>query len=140
MVSISNVSTVEHGAAVAPAEKPAAALSLAEQIRADATRIEREKDAIGRMIAVKKLTFLDVHRTTKLLGADSSNSVALEQALMAASVVEIDGEPITRPVNTLQLEALMGRLDFHGIAAANRAVARYGFENAKDEAAEIKNS
>jgi hypothetical protein len=102
-----------------------AAPSLAEQFKADATRIEYEPDVIGRRIGAKKLTFRDMHHLTRLLGADASNSALLQQAMMAGSVVSIDGDQIPFPKTPLQLEALMERLDFHGVLAASTAMGRF---------------
>jgi hypothetical protein len=101
------------------------ALPASARILADANRIEYEKDAIGRRIGVKKLTFLDMHELTLLLGADANNAAALQQAMMVGSVVEIEGDLIIRPGTVLQLKALMKRLDFHGVIAATTAMGRF---------------
>jgi hypothetical protein len=95
------------------------------RILADANRIEYEKDSIGRRIGVKKLTFLDMHELTILLGNDANNAAALQQAMMVGSVVEIDGDPVARPGTVLQLKALMKRLDFPGVVAASTAMGRF---------------
>lgn len=108
------------------------------RILADANRIEYEKDATGRRIGVKKLTFLDMHELTLLLGNDSNNGAALQQAMMVGSVVEIDGDPIARPGTVLQLKALMKRLDFPGVIAATTAMNRFGAVGEIEDAA-IKN-
>ena len=113
-------------------------VGLAEQIKADATRIEYEVDAIGRRIGVKKLNFLDHYRLSKLLGQDSGNPAMMTDAMMATSVVEIDGVPVVKPGTQLQLEAIMQRLDFHGIAAASTAMGRFTPIGQANEA-EIKN-
>lgn len=114
-------------------------LSLAEQIKADAARVEYEIDAAGRRIGVKKLNFRDHYKLAKLLGQDSNNPAVMTDAMMTASVVEIDGDSIPTPGTELQLEALMQRLDFHGIAAASKAMGRFvsiAGENTEDS---IKN-
>jgi hypothetical protein len=100
-------------------------IGLAEQIKADSTRIEYEVDAIGRRIGVRKLNFHGHYRLAKLLGQNSGNPAMMTDAMMAASVVEIDGDPIPMPGTELQLEALMQRLDFHGVAAAATAMGRF---------------
>lgn len=113
--------------------------SLAEQIKADATRIEYEIDAVGRRIGVKKLAFIDHYRLAKLLGQNSGNPGMMNDAMMAASVVEIDGGLVPKPGTELQLEAIIQRLDFHGLAAAAEAMSRFTpISPANDEAA-IKN-
>lgn len=121
-------------------EEPAkvATSSLSEQIKADASRIEYEIDAIGRRIGVRKLNFKDHYRLAKLLGQESGNPAAMTDAMMASSVVEIDGDPVPKPGTELQLEALMQRLDFHGVAAAATAMSRFAAIGTANEA-EIKN-
>lgn len=113
--------------------------SLAEQIKADANRIEYETDAVGRRIGVKKLTFLDMHELTLLLGPHAANAAALQQAMMVGSVVDIDGDPVTRPVTELQLKAIMQRLDFHGVIAATTAMSRFAPIGTTDTDTAIKN-
>src|SRR5574337_1365807 len=80
------------------------------QMKDDPNRVERERDTAGRVIGVRKLSFLDVHRLTCVMGDHATNGPALQQAITAASVAEIDGEPVARPRTRAQLEALMARL------------------------------
>lgn len=110
---------------------------LSERLKADANRVEFEIDAAGRRIGARKLTFLDMHEITLAMGEDASNQVALSQAMMVASVVEIDGEMIARPATSLEIKALMKRLDFHGLTAATAAMSR--FAPAGDATDAVKN-
>ena len=102
--------------------------TLSEQIKADANRIEYATDKTGRSIGVRRLTPVDMFDITLVLGEHSSNQSALMQALNVCSVCEIDGDPVSRPGSVLQLKALMKRLDFHGMAAAQEALVRFAEE------------
>lgn len=106
--------------------------TVSEQIKADAHRIERATDKTGRIVGVRRLTPVDMFDITLVLGEHATNQAALMQALNTASVAEIDGEPIPRPGSMLQLKALMQRLDFHGMAAAQEGLARF-----TEEASEV---
>jgi translation initiation factor 2B subunit (eIF-2B alpha/beta/delta family) len=148
MARISNVSTDEadtiHKAASAlnhPAvssEVEAPKKTFAQSLAEEAGQINREKDAAGRVIGVKRLTFIETHKITLTMGENSSNSTALTQAMLTAAVCEIDGEAIRFPNTQLQIEAMMTRLDFHGIAAANKAHSRF-VSVSTDGDQEIKN-
>ena len=128
MAKISNVRTVPERAPV-------------DQMKDDPNRVEREVDALGRSIGVRKLTFIDVFEITCLMGDDSSNGPALNQAITAASVCEIDGAPVARVTSRAMLKAQMTRLDFAGIAAALKAMAKFSpsGEEASDEDDAVKN-
>jgi hypothetical protein len=117
-----------------------AAPTASARILADANHIEYELDKRGRRVGVKKLTFHDHYKMSKLLGQFSANGTAMNDALMAASVVEIDGEPIPRAGTELQLEAIMIRLDWDGVAAATAALMRLAPPDSEaDQDATIKN-
>lgn len=106
--------------------KPAAAPTFAERLKADAGRVEYETDDAGRKIGVKKLNAIDMFDLTILLGESAINVAALNQALLVASIVEIDGDKLPRLSDMIQLRSMISRLDFHGYAAAGRALARFG--------------
>ena len=113
--------------------------TVSQRILADGNRIEYETDKRGRRIGVKQLEFIDIHRLAKVIGGETAgNPVAYAQVLGAASVVEIDGDPIPKPGTNLQVEALMTRLGLAGIEAASQALSRFGVQD-EESAAEIKN-
>jgi hypothetical protein len=56
------------------------------------------------------------------MGDNSGNKAALNQAMIAASVVEIDGIPTPRPTNAMQLRARITILDFDGYMAVSEAL------------------
>ena len=87
-----------------------------------ASDVAYESDARGRRIGVRRIDALKLYRLTKVLGATATNQSALNLAMSAASVVEIDGEPVGFPASEMQVEALMSRLDFEGLAAATAAL------------------
>ena len=110
------------------------------QMTTDANRIEYEKDNRGRQIGVKKYNFLNTHRITCLMGEASANEAAMNQAVLASSVVEIDGDPVRFPITLGELHAIMARLDLDGIGAAGRAMRRFfPAEDAEEERQAVKN-
>jgi hypothetical protein len=81
------------------------------------------KDSAGRTIKVKRLSALDRVRLFRAMGAtDSENRLLQSYAATAAAVTEIDGHPVPFPSTSLQLDALIGRLDEHGLASAIEAL------------------
>ncbi len=63
----------------------------------------------------------------------------LNQALMAASVVSIDGRDVFKPATFAQLRARIQELGFHGYAAASEAVSRFSEGDGEVNAAALKN-
>lgn len=78
-------------------------------------------DAKGRRITVKRLNALQLYRLAKLPGA-SSNPAAQDMATIVCTVTKIDAEPVAFPTNERDVEFLIQRLDFEGIAAAAEAL------------------
>jgi hypothetical protein len=80
-------------------------------------------DDTGRVLKVRKLSALQRVRLFKAEGAiNSENRMLGSYYSTAASVIEIDGAPVPFPSSELQLDALVGRLDEHGLAAAITAL------------------
>jgi hypothetical protein len=76
------------------------------------------KDNAGRLLKVKRLSALDRVRLFRAMGAtDSENRMLGSYANTAAAVTEIDGSPVPFPSTSLQLDALIQRLDEHGLEA-----------------------
>jgi hypothetical protein len=102
----------------------------------DSPRTESAVDSKGRTITVAQLSFYQMHLLTLMLGGeDASNSRAVGQAALAASVVKIDNADVRWPTSRLQLDHLMSRLDHHGVEAASIASAKFNPSPAIDEAA-----
>lgn len=75
-------------------------------------------DGKGRAIGVKKMNPLDRLRLFEVIGAENSkNEQYVGYAALAFLVTSIDGEPVPRPSNKIQLEALVQRLDDEGMDA-----------------------
>jgi hypothetical protein len=100
----------------------------------DPKRVELVKDAKGRMIGARMISAIDMFELTLVLGEHSSNSAALNQALMAASVVSIDGRDVARPLSMVALKARIMELGFEGYTAAAEATARFAGPDVSDAA------
>lgn len=80
-------------------------------------------DATGRRLSIRNLTALDRLRLFKAAGPTlAQNQPWLGMALIASSVVAIDDVPVPPPVNEMQIETLIGRLDDAGVAAIAHAL------------------
>ena len=75
-------------------------------------------DRTGRTLTARKLSALDKLRLLKAAGPVlSDNQAWLGVAMLAASVVDIDGVPVPIPATEQQIEALVGRLGDAGLDA-----------------------
>lgn len=113
------------------------------------TKVERETDAFGRSIGVRRLRPSEQLKVQGLT-SDLEGDIAFAgdgqmvprrmPAVIAASVCEIDGAPITFPKNRAELDSIIDALDTEGMQAAVNATARIltGDENGGVDAA--KNS
>lgn len=80
-------------------------------------------DENGREIVVRKLNALDKLRLLKAAGpALSENQAWLGVAMLAASVVQIDGVPVPVPATEHQIEGLVGKLGDLGLDAVSEAL------------------
>jgi hypothetical protein len=104
----------------------------------DPNRVEYATDKKGRRIGARQLSAIDMFELTLLLGEHSGNQAALNQAMMAASVVEIDDRVVARPTSFNELKARIATLDFAGYIAASEAVGRFA-EPVEDNVDAIKN-
>lgn len=119
-------------------ENEAPPQTASARILADANHIEYEVDKRGRRIGVKKLTYIQIHRLKKIVGAETAANIpAFTDVVVACSVAEIDGDPVPWPGTNLQIEALITRIDLDGLAAINEAFERLNPKEGED--AEIKN-
>ena len=97
--------------------------SPSEVLIAEATRPLEAATADGHALRLKQVGALDRLRLFKALGPElSQNAAYLGMALLAASVIEIDGVPVPPPVSEGQVEALVHRLGNDGIAAVAAAL------------------
>jgi hypothetical protein len=94
-----------------------------ETIVKAANRPATRTDATGRAIGIKKMQALDRLKMFEVVGADNArNEPYLGYAALAFHVSSIDGEPVSRPTNKIQLEALIQRLGDDGMNAVGEAV------------------
>lgn len=81
-------------------------------------------DALGRRLALRRLTALDKLRLFKAAGpALAHNQPWLGMAVLAASVTAIDDVPMPAPGTEAQVEAMVARLGDAGLAAVAEALA-----------------
>jgi len=92
----------------------------------DPNRVEFAVDTLGRRIGAKQLSAIDMFELTLLMGQHSGNQAALNQAMMAASVVKIDALEYARPTSFNELKARIAILNFPGYLAAAEAVGKFG--------------
>lgn len=98
-----------------------------EQILSKVAQTFTVKDTLGRTFVLKKPGILAQYRIVEVAGDSASNEVYMRMVLPLIFVVEFDGEPITQPVNKLQLEALIERLGYEGTdAVLSGVVANFG--------------
>jgi hypothetical protein len=94
-----------------------------EEIVQDANRIAVVHDARGRAIGVKKPNMSIRRRVYKALSDESAKKQQyLGLVMVAACVVEIDGDPVSPPTTELQFDALLDRLEEEGFEAAGMAL------------------
>ena len=123
MAIVSDI-TVSDAAIEAVAPPPKSRL-----VSKDPSRIEFAKDSTGRLIGAKPIDAIAMFDITCLMGEHSGNGAALNQALMASSVVKINDRDVFRPATMAQLRARIQELGFHGYAAASECVARFNDED-----------
>lgn len=112
-------------------------MSASEEIIQRYNKIERELDALGRTIGVRRLkpsqqmklqgmtADLDGEnvQTNPETGAEMRIPMRAP-AFIAAAVAEIDGAPIPFPRNRAELDSMLDALDSEGLDAAATALAR----------------
>lgn len=92
--------------------------SPSAQIVAASLVTEAVVDAEGRQLLVRRMTALDRLRLFKAIGPVlSQNNSYLGMAMLASSVVMIDGVPVPAPSTEGQIEGLVAKLGDIGIAA-----------------------
>lgn len=118
------ISNITYGPAdqAQPQATPAPAHSQRSALAAPANDTVYATDPRGRRIGCKKLSAIDLFDLTCLMGEHSSNKSALNQAMVAASVVDIDGVHQPRPSNMITLRARISLLDFDGFLAVSDAL------------------
>ncbi len=100
----------------------------------------RIKDANGRDIAIRLLNALDKMRLLKAAGSVlSENQAWLGVAMLAASVIELQGVPIPVPINENQIETIVGRLGDVGLDAIAESLAHIDQQSDGETGASLGN-
>jgi hypothetical protein len=136
-----------------PKTHPAkATLTPSEEFIQRYSRVEREADVLGRVIAVRRLKpsqsakvigfTLDLEGEVEMRVLDEKTgeekTITIQrrfQMTIAAAVCEIDSIPIPFPRNRGELDAIYDRLDNEGVEAAMIAYSRLFPAKADDEEA-----
>ena len=100
----------------APTPSPKSRVTLIDD------RTASVRDSKGRLLTVKRASVVEKMRLAKALGEHSGNDSYANFGVVAASVREIDSSPVPFPMTSLQLEALVQRLDDAGMEAALEAL------------------
>lgn len=79
-------------------------------------------DSQGRVITLKRPGVLAQYRLVEILGETASNDTYMRMVLPLIYVTSIDGEAVSFPTTKRQIEALIQRLDDHGIEAVMNSV------------------
>ena len=123
--------------------------TASEEILQRYRHIEREADSLGRIIGIRRLRPSEqakiVGMTSDLGGYDLVPNLEDETQkpsrfsqrmplMMAASVVEIDGNPYGFPRNRAELDDMLDRLDAEGMLAIVVAATRLGESHIADAA------
>jgi hypothetical protein len=81
------------------------------------------RDSEGRLLKVRRLSAIDRVKLFRAMGAvDAENRAIGSYAATAVSVTAIDDMPVTFPQSSISLDALITRLDTHGLEAAVTAL------------------
>ena len=103
-------------------------------------KIGKTTDSLGRNLTVKRLSAIDRLNLFQAAGALAANERWMGLAAIAASVIEIDGDPVPKPVNVGEMKALVGRLDDEGLEAVGKVYEEvFGVRTAEEIAEQAKN-
>ncbi|MCC3246675.1 hypothetical protein LG047_15345 [Methylocystis sp. WRRC1] len=112
-------------------------MKASDEILSRYNRIERELDGLGRTIGVRRLKpsqqikvqglTPDLEGSGKQINPETGEEMLIPHrapAILAASVVEIDGVPIPFPKTRGELDSVLDHLDSEGLTAAGAAMMR----------------
>ena len=111
-----------------------------QQILAKAAATVTVTDSTGRQIVLKKPGVLAQFRLIEALGDTAKNEVYTRMCLPLIYVSMVDDEPVLPLARKSDIEALIQRLDEHGIAAVVEGVnANFGQQDPEADKAAVKN-
>lgn len=112
-----------------------------QQMTEDANRAHVVVDSKGRRITLQKPGLLAQFRLVKIVGGDTAmNRVYMGMLLPVTFVVAIDDSPVPAPTTQAQLDALIQRLDEHGLSACAAGLQEHwgDGESAEDQLEAVK--
>lgn len=106
-----------------------------EQVIEDANRVYHLTDAKGRIIGIRKMGMNVRRRVLKVVSGEmASRPQYLGMVMVAACVVEIDGDEVRLPTTEVQFDALIDRLDDVGFQAIGAAIQEhFGVSNSAED-------
>jgi len=108
--------------------------SPTEQLTAQANQAYVVTDTTGRRITLQKPGLLAQFRIVKMVGGETAaNRVYMNMILPVTFVVAIDDLPVPPPTNQAQLDALIQRLDEHGLSACMEGLKKHWGADDEDE-------
>ncbi len=111
-----------------------------EELIAKAAKEVTITDSAGRIIKLKKPGVLAQYRLVEVLGESAKNEVYMGMTMPLIFVSEIDGVSVPQPSTKREVEALIQRLDEHGIAAVMEGVQQnFGTPAPEADKAALKN-
>lgn len=116
-------------------------LNPSEAVVAESKAEATVKDSAGRMLTLVKPNVLATIRLIKALGDTARNSVYMTLVTPITYLTAIDGDPVFPCATEREIEALIQRLDEHGLMALIDGVQTHfaGMPREAEEAA-LKNS
>ena len=103
--------------ATAPAEPAATTETPSQAIVRAATEMRYVTDRKGRRIGWRALNALEDFDLVEIAGENNNNAHWMIRASIAFSIREIDGEPVSRPLNKTHIRAMIQRLGAEGMDA-----------------------
>lgn len=112
------------------------------QVSSTATKEVVVTDSDGRSITLRKPGVLLQYRIVEALGASAMNQAYMSMVLPLIYISAIDDSPVAFPATKGEVEALIKRLDEHGVEAVMLGVQENfgGASNADQDKAALKNS
>lgn len=119
---------------------PAFVIRPSEEVIQQAIQATAVTDTAGRVLTLQKPGVLAQFRMIKMLGDAAQNQVYVGMVLPLMFVTAIDGEPVARPSTERELDALIQRLDEHGVLAVAEGVQKhFGGAAAQGDETSLKN-
>lgn len=96
-------------------------------------------DEQGRSIVLRKPPILAQYRIVEAMGDSAKNQVYMAMVMPIIFVSSIDGDGVELPTTKRQIEALIQRLDEHGISAITKAIEEhFGAQDPEAEKESLK--